>query len=193
MNWSLIPEIFFDLIARIVPGSLFLVGAFAVHFGPKTFVKEVASALPSANLAFVLLFGLLAYFVAIVLKEIWEFCAWIARGTIRGADSSDPFLAIRSRMPAEASRLLKLQAEKNICEVLVPGLVILFVGNFWMAAANSSGDLKERVALGSVLLISGVACWRWRKGLELFYLQGLASLQRLSEEAKAKQRDEPVL
>lgn len=192
MNWGLIPEVFFDFIARLVPGSLFLVGAFAVHFGPKTFAEALASALPSANLASLLLFGLLAYFAAIVLKEIWEFGARTVHGTAGGGGPSAPFLGIRSRMPAEASWLLKLQAEKNICEVLVPGLGILFLGNLWLIAARPSGDLTERIALGLVLLISAVACWRWRKNLERFFVEGLAILQRLSEEPKSEQRDRPV-
>jgi hypothetical protein len=195
MNWGLIPEVFFDLIARLVPGSLFLVGAFAVHLGPKTFAEALASALPSANLASLLLFGLLAYFVAIVLKEIWEFSARTVRtvrGTAGGGGPSAPFLGIRSRMPAEASWLLKLQAEKNICEVLVPGLGILFLGNLWLIAARPSGDLTERIALGLVLLISGVACWCWRKSLERLFIEGLAILQRLSEEPKSEQRDKPI-
>jgi len=192
MNWGLIPEVFFDVIARLVPGSLFLVGAFAVHFGPKTFAKALASALPSANFASLLLFGLLAYFVAIVLKEIWEFGARTVRGTAGGGGPSAPFLDIRRRMPAEASWLLKLQAEKNICEVLVPGLGILFLGNLWLIAAPPSGDLTERIALGLVLLISGVACWRWRKSLERLFVEGLEVLQRLSEEPKSEPRDKPV-
>ena len=58
MNWGLIPEVFFDVIARLVPGSLFLVGALAVHFGPKRFAEGLPSALPSANLAALLLFYL---------------------------------------------------------------------------------------------------------------------------------------
>jgi hypothetical protein len=192
MNWGLIPEVFFDLIARLVPGSLFLVGAFAVHFGPKTFAEVLTSALPSANLASLLLFGLFAYFVAIVLKEIWELGARTVRGTAGGGGSSAPFLSIRSRMPAEASWLLKLQAEKNICEVLVPGLGILFLGNLWLIAARPSGDLTDRIALGLVLLISGVACWRWRMSLERLFVEGLAILQRLSEEPKSEQQDRPV-
>jgi hypothetical protein len=192
MNWGLIPEVFFDLIARLVPGSLFLVGAFAVHFGPKRFAEALASALPSANLASLLLFGLLAYFAAIVLKEIWEFAPRTVRGTAGGGGPSAPFLGIRSRMPAEASWLLKLQAEKNICEVLVPGLGILFLGNLWLIAAGPSGDLTERIALGLVLLISGVACWRWRKSLERLFIEGLAILQRLFEEPKSEQRDKPI-
>jgi len=192
MNWGLIPEVFFDLIARLVPGSLFLVGAFAVHFGPKTFAEALASALPSANLASLLLFGLLAYFAAIVLKEIWEFGPRTVRGTAGGGGPSAPFLGIRSRMPAEASWLLKLQAEKNICEVLVPGLGILFLGNLWLIAAGPPGDIPERITLGLVLLISGVACWRWRTSLERFFIEGLAILQRPSEEPKSEQRDRPV-
>lgn len=192
MNWGLIPEVFFDLIARFVPGYLFLFGAFAVHFGPKTFAKALASALPSANLASLLLFGLLAYFVAIVLKEIWEFCARIVRGEAEGEGPSAPFLSIRSRMPAEASWLLKLQAEKNICEVLVPGLGILFLYNLWLITGSSSGDLTERIALGLFLLISGVACWRWRKSLDRLFVVGLAVLLRLCEASKSNPRDKPL-
>ena len=95
-------------------------------------------------------------------------------------------------MPAEASWLLKLQAEKNICEVLVPGLGILFLGNFWLIAANPSGDLTERIALELVFLVSGVACWSWRKSLEHLFVEGLAFLQRLSEEPQSEQRVRPV-
>lgn len=203
MNWDLIPEAFFDFIARIVPGSLFLVGAFAVYFGPQTFAGMLASALPDANLASLLLIGLLAYFAAIVLKEIWELGARIVPTSTGVGGPSVPFLRIRSRMSAEVSWLLKLQAEKSICEVLVPGLGILFLGNLWLIAVRASGDPTERIALGLVLLISMVACWRWRKSLEHFYREGLVIVQRLSdelvivqrlsEEPKSEQRDRPLL
>jgi hypothetical protein len=211
MNWDLIPESFFDFIARLVPGSLFLVGAFAVYVGPQTLAEMPASKLPDADLASLLLLGLLAYFAAIVLKEIWEFGAWIGTRIVsRTAGSvgpSDDFLRIRSRMPEEVTWLLKLQAEKNICEVLVPGLGILFLGNLWLIAAPpsehsterialeyiSSGDSTERIALGLVLLISTAAFWRWRKSLERFYCEGLAIVKRLSEEPKPVQRDRLVL
>ena len=192
MNWGLIPEVFYDLIARLVPGSLFLVSALAVHFGPKRFAELLAAALPTANLASLLLFGLLAYFVAIVLKEMWEFGARIVRGTATGGGASAPFLCVRSRMPAEASWLLKLQAEKNICEVLVPGLGILLIGDLWLIAARPSGDLTERIDLGVVLLVAGVACWRWRKSLDRLFVEGLAILQRLPEEPKSERPDGPV-
>ncbi len=189
MNWSLVPEVFFDLIARVVPGSLFLVGAFAVHLGPPRFARVLAETLPSANLAFLLLFGLLAYFVAIVLKEVWDLGLAIARRRVGDSHSrSDPFLSIRQRIPSEASRLLKLQAEKNMCEVLVPGLAILLLGNVWKIAAAPSGDLRERIGLAAILLVSGLACWRWRQSLERLYRCGLNILENMGEE---KRTDEP--
>jgi hypothetical protein len=193
MNWDLIPESFFDFIARLVPGSLFLVGAFVVYFGPQTVAEMPASKLPNADLASLLLFGLFAYFAAIVLKEIWEFGARTVSRTAGRAGPSIEFLRIRSRMPAEVSWLLKLQAEKSICEVLVPGLGILFLGNLWLIAARLSEDPTERIALGLVLLISTVAFWRWRKSLERFYCEGLAIVKLLSEEPKPVQRDRLVL
>src|SRR6185369_3281235 len=123
MNWDLIPEVFFDLIARVLPGSLFLIGGLAVQLGPEELVRVSGQALPSANAASLLLFVLLAYFVGILLKGIWEFLA--ARVTPRVAADrtddrplSDDILTIREQIPSGASRLLKLQAEKNMCEVL---------------------------------------------------------------------------
>jgi hypothetical protein len=50
-------------------------------------------------------------------------------------------------MPAEVSRLLKLEAEKNICEVRVLGLGIPFLGNLWLIAARPSGD-SDRTGWG---------------------------------------------
>jgi hypothetical protein len=197
MNWDFIPEAFFDFIARLLPGSLFLVGAFAVYVGPQTFAEALASPSSSANFGSLPLFALFAYFAAIVLKEIWEFGAWIgARFVSRKAGRvgpSDDFLRIRSRMPAEVTWLLKLQAEKNICEVLVPGLGILFLGNLWLIAPLPWGDSTERIALGLVLLISTAAFWRWRKSLERFYCEGLAIVKLLSEEPKPAQRDRLVI
>ena len=129
-----------------------------------------------------------AYFAAIVLKEIWEFGARIVSRAAERAGPSIEFLGIRSRMPAD-----KLQAEKNICEVLVPGPGILVLGNLWLFAACPSGDSTERIALGLVLLISTVAFWRWRKSLEHFYCEGLAFVERLSKEPKPVQRDRLVI
>lgn len=185
MTWDLIPEAFFDFIARLVPGSLFLVGAVAVYFGPQASAEIIVSTLPAANLAALLLFGLLAYFASIVLKEIWEVATQIIGAGGNGAPSV-PILSIRSQMPAECSWLLKLQAEKSICEVLVPGLAILFLANLWLMAAGSSAQATERIALAFVLLISAVACWRWRKSLERFYCEGMIIVERLSKRRKFK-------
>jgi hypothetical protein len=193
MNWDLIPEIFFDVIGRGVPGALFLVGTFAVHFGPTRFAQEVAEILPSANLAFLLLFWLLAYFVAIVLKEVWDLGnAIITRSRVEKFEGDhprpNPFFSIRMRFPKESSWLLKLQAEKNLCEVLIPGLTLLFFSNACRIAAETSGYLGERTAFATILLMSGFACWQWRKSLEVLYLHNLEILENLGKE---KYPDEP--
>ena len=195
MNWDLIPEVFFDLIARVVPGSLFLAGLLTVHLGPKEFARVLAGSLPSANTASLLLILLLAYFAAIVLKVIWEFLTWARREVTTvvlprrkervNQAPSDSFLRIQRGSPSGATRLLKLQAEKNMCEVLVPGLTILLVSNALRIHADAS-DFRERIALGIVLLIFGLACWWWRSILESLYQHDMKALDGLSEE---KQRD----
>jgi hypothetical protein len=55
-----------------------------------------------------------------------------------------------------------------------------------MTAARASQGLTERLTLELVLLISGVACWRWRKVLEQFYLRDLANLCHLLAEGKGR-------
>lgn len=186
MNWGLVPEVFFDLIARLLPGSLFLVGALAVHLGPQGFVEVVVEELPSAGLATILLFGLLGYFAAIVLKELWELGGAAGRGAATEAGAHDALPGIRSRMPTEAARLLKIQAEKNVCEVMIPGGILLLVGDIWTILAHPSPLPEGRVALGGVLLISLVAFWRWRASLERLYGRGLTALERLAEDAEVR-------
>jgi len=177
MNWDLIPEVFYDIIARVLPGSLFLVGALAVHLGPKEFARVLAESLPTANLAFLLLFLLLAYFAAIVLKVIWDYLTAIAPHKANGdRPLSDPLLSIQERNSSEASGLLKLQAEKAMCEALVPGLSIPLFANVLKIATGASGNLWDRVALSVVFVITGLACWRWRNTLERLYRGNLAIL-----------------
>lgn len=89
-------------------------------------------------------------------------------------------------------RLLKLQAEKNICEVLIPGFGILLLADVWLIAARSSSELTERISLGVLLVIFGLACWSWRKTLERLFLEGLSSLERLVEKRKVDNRGDPV-
>ncbi|HEU4941078.1 MAG TPA: hypothetical protein VFT97_05625, partial [Candidatus Eisenbacteria bacterium] len=139
------------------------------------------------NAASLLLFVLLAYFVAILLKGIWEFLA--ARGTRKVAAGqadgrevgddrplSDDILTIRERIPSGASRLLKLQAEKNMCEVLLAGVPILFLGDAFGMVVGVRGGVTVRASLALVLLLSWVVCWRWRRNLESLYQHDLSVL-----------------
>jgi hypothetical protein len=189
MAWGIVPEVFYDLIARLVPGSLFLIGAGAVLRGPAAFAASLAAGLPAANLASIMLLALLAYLAAIVLKEGWEVAARSGRLPAERRGPSADLLRVRSRMPAEGSWLLKLQAEKSICEVLVPGLAILFMGNLWLVATQGPGDAAERIALAVVLLVSGAALLRWARRLEILFGQGLEHLQRLAEESRPGRPD----
>ena len=183
MSWGLIPEIFFDLIARVVAGSLVLIGSGLVYFGPEAFSELLVSTVPSANLASLLLFGVVAYFVAIVLSQVWDVSVSVLPRKARadGANPDDIFV-VRARLPDEAARLLKLQAEKNLCEGVVSGFSILLVVGVWLLRTRAEKlVIGEHIALLVGMAVTIVLCWRWRASLDSLYNEGLATLRRLVE------------
>ena len=182
MSWDLIPEIFFDLIARVVPGSLVLLCTGLVYVGPERACELLVSTVPAANLASVLLFGVVAYFAAIILSQLWDASAavWLKKANARGVKPED-LSEIRRQMPTEAARLLKLQAEKNFCEVIIPGFSILLVVEVWFLFTRPDMPLGEHVPLLIGLAVVIALCLRWRAFLESLYLEGVTTLSRLAK------------
>jgi hypothetical protein len=183
MSWGLIPEIFFDLIARVVPGSLMLLCSGLVYLGPARSCELLLSTVPSANLASVLLFGVVAYFVAIILSQIWDLGVSILHKHADGGGTNrDDMFVVRARAPDEAARLLKLQAEKNLCEVVVPGFGILLAVETWLIFTRlEEVKLGEHIALLVGLAVAILLCWRWRASLERLYNEGVATMRQLVE------------
>ena len=181
MNWSLIPEIFFDLIARVVPGSILLLLAAAVQLGPRKSLELAVSEVPASNLASVLLFGIGAYFIAIILNQVWDS---ISRAIRRNRSEDLPDLnefRIRKLLPYEGSRLGKLQAEKKLCEVLIPGMSILTVTNAWIIATRAGAVTAERFSFLAAMLIVIAALWGWRNSLERERARSYNALQQFFE------------
>lgn len=198
MNWSVIPEIFFDIIGRIVPGILLILAAVAVFLGPRQAVTELWTTSGAINVTLLLLLAVLAYFIAIVTKELFE---WTYVRVKVGRDRKTPaeetnvapvmlsFYEARSEMPAEGYRLLKIQAEKNFCEVMVVGLAILLPVNLWLSFPQSGPYLYDRHLLTAALLLGLLACWSWRKTLEWVYQECLRELDSI---VRRKSRETPA-
>jgi hypothetical protein len=183
MSWGLVPEIFFDLIARVVAGSLVLLCSGLVYFGPERSYELLVSTVPSANLASLLLFAVVAYFVAIILSQVWDASVSVLpkKAHADGANPDDIFV-VRARAPDEAARLLKIQAEKNLCQVVVSGFGILLVVEVWLLLTGTEKPvIGERIAVLVGMAVTIALCWRWRASLDSLYNEGLATLRRLVE------------
>jgi hypothetical protein len=73
MNWALIPHVFYDLIARVVPGSITLLGVYSVVAGPAKAARSALNGAPEGSgvrFSSLLVWLLLSYVVGRMLAEI---------------------------------------------------------------------------------------------------------------------------
>lgn len=210
MNWSLIPEIFFDVIGRLIPGSLLILTAAMVHLGPNRAVRVLLAKSSKVNTWSALLLFLVSYLVAVVVKQMWELPETLIEERKKKRSISGPraqgikinqgieeastdaeriLYHIRKCLPAEASRLLKIQAEKNLCEVLIAGLSILWPINLWLWWSDSPPHFDERLCLLAGMTLSILSCWRWRRSLEKVYGNSLSALRYLLDSQPGKSEE----
>ena len=74
--WHVIPQIFYDVVARVVPGAVLLLGAACVVAGPSGavgFVVRPPAGCEPLGLGGVLLWALGSYVTGIVLGQLWEY------------------------------------------------------------------------------------------------------------------------
>jgi hypothetical protein len=74
MPWNIIPQIFYDLIARVTPGAIILIIGYLTFSGPGKAIKNIISASSKLNIfnfgMFVLGF-ILSYILGTILYELW--------------------------------------------------------------------------------------------------------------------------
>jgi hypothetical protein len=91
---------------------------------------------------------------------------------------------IQRCLPLEGYRLLKIQAEKGLCETMIPGLLLLAALDVWLLVAADTW-LPERIWLLPLLGFSIATLWQWRKGLEDVYRRSLCVLWHLLQTSSA--------
>jgi len=143
---SWIPQVFYDLIGRLVPGA-FLIALSGVLLVDSSSARSVAMFLfkePGIPLSVLLITGaLMAYMVGTFLGAI-GFAFWNREWTRKRAVAAirlelpagdDPhagrsfvYDSILIHEPSAGSRLVKLQAERHMCRVLMIGTIMLFIG-----------------------------------------------------------------
>lgn len=202
--WNLIPQVFYDLLARVVPGATLILLTLIILFSPVAFADFVLN-FPDNDKLFmelILLGGFSSYVVGFLLDWLWE--TTIGRFTRSGDSQTESkckqeCLAEHNRMrealkyseldiaseslprafvmrdhlrkiaPEEASRLLKVRAERRLCQVLLMGFFTLGVVNgvyLWPQLEMA------RIALEVLLVFAVVACWGGAQSLHRQFVNG---------------------
>ena len=165
---SWIPQLFYDIIARIVPGAV-IIGALALAAaGPQKsggFVEEwlnkPSTSYPSIVLIIISGF-LISYTLAIILLGLCYLTLPLAHRSkmMKSAESNDDFSTkydfIKRNDPVAGSRITKLMAEIHMAGILIFGLSLSMAINLWkmFITFNSSRVLFMMVL---VLAIVGSA------------------------------------
>lgn len=222
MPLDLIPQVFYDLIARIIPGTVLIIASYLTVLGPKkaidTLVSVAVTIPPERKILNVWLFALLmilAYVLSMIVHELWSLASkaitsvdkknqkkekkskekkkeppkrvcFEQDGKIRkcfeepalGFESSDlPATHVmhdhlRLYSPSEAYRLLKLRAERNLCEVLFTGFLLLALVNILLWYHEFKWPIPDWTVLELALVLGLVTLWNGRKRFDELYRKG---------------------
>ena len=169
---SLIPQVFFDLIGRLVPGlALLLVGAvLLVDLGTAALIPTLASRMSTG--AAILLGTTFAYLLGALLggigpalihqewnaKSATQVTLEVPRGTkpaaLRPSQLAFLYDALQTHNRAAGARLVKLHAEQHMCTALATGslsLVVLCVAS----PRPPTCPVSTVVAISSLLVTAG--------------------------------------
>jgi len=152
---EVVPQISYDILGRIVPGSVVLVSLWVAAVGPGPAIAEVRAALGSDNpgpgIWAALLWIALAYVLAIVLNGVWQIPAcwrrWRSGGGLARSlvdpthKPSDPsfgykFEVINQKLPKAGAWFTKLHAEMNLTRVIAVGWTIAAAVNTYFLLAG---------------------------------------------------------
>lgn len=163
--WNFIPQLFYDFLARIVPGAILIFGSALVNFGPRRVAEYIVTP-PEGSKLFgfgpVIIFVLVSYLIGLLFGQLWaglidpltengrrELRKECKRKCLTRFNDllkaiGKPKLKIRANgLPktfvmrehlrsielSEVSRLLKVRAERRLCQVLILGLGYLAIIN----------------------------------------------------------------
>ncbi len=170
-----VPQLFFDLIARVIPGA-FAIGLFALSMaGPERswtvirwWLTTAGSSQPSKTVLFTIGF-VLSYVMAIVLWGIWHLLASWTR-QCRGVTHVDSetgvanphqdfaflYECIKRRDPSVGSRITKLKAEIHMTNVLMLAGILSLGIDVWKLV-HSFDVARIMMAVVLVVGVAGVA------------------------------------
>lgn len=172
---SWIPQVFYDLIGRIIPGSILLTLSYVIlheHSIDQTkqgFIDSVIFTQPQCLLLFEVI--LFSYFISTLLGGIWMFLSrkeWkeldlkSIEAKAKTPDQTYPHVsflydAIQYKLPSVGSRLAKLSAERHSARVLTIGLSSLSVA--YILSHYSSWKTLQFYLIFGALILSAISSY----------------------------------
>jgi hypothetical protein len=202
---QLIPQIFYDIIARLFSGSAAIILWCFIIPGSSTFVKKVHSLPWATDTNALFVFILISYLVGFISSALWD--ATLGKITkkkyaniekeaktqcvseylrikIKWPTTCPPITIsdlpspptmrdhLRDFSPAEASRLLKVRAERRLCQVILMNSFLYIV-----AILLLGWHLHNWVSLRwiPIILVVSYAAWFASKRLHKYYVNGIAT------------------
>lgn len=155
---SWVPQLFYDIIARLVPGAV-IIGALALAVaGPEESQNSVQAWLnkPSSSYpSLVVIIGVgfvLSYALGIIFLGLCAPIEWLAFKLVKvKKDFVLKYDYIKQRDPPAGSRITKLKAEMHMTELLVLGFTLSLLINLLKMGGPSGGS---RGLLAVVLLVA---------------------------------------
>lgn len=175
---KLIPQIFYDLIGRIIPGAILLFLFFYIVEGCHLFIS-FKTILFDGNFNYFPIFivGIfLSYFIGIVFGALGYFIygkEW--KRNINNIDfnsldfcesqtkASYIYDVIQHMAPDAGARLAKLSAEMNMCRVLIIGFIVLVITNF---VKNGVSCLSSWITF-ALLIFFIISAWLFHRHLKI--------------------------
>jgi len=158
---SWVPQLFYDIIARLVPGAV-IIGTLALAVaGPEksqNFVQAWLNKPSSSYPSLVVIVGVgfvLSYALGIIFLGLCSPIEWLAFKFVKvKKDFVLKYDYVKQHDPPAGSRITKLKAEMHMTELLVLGFTFSLLINLFKMR-DSSGDSRGLLALVLLVAIIG--------------------------------------
>lgn len=158
-----IPQVYFDFIARLVPGILTIASIWAAHYGPEEFWEKLQSWVSELKVSSYAIFSVLMLLSSYVLATfIWCAWSWLMKviPLIENWDDEEfrwHYENIKYKNPAAGDRITKLKAQVHMAEILVVGFVFSF-----LLSLDNLPDVLPSLFFTVLLLLLVVFSWNAR-------------------------------
>lgn len=177
---GVIPQIFYDIIARFIPGIIIILGWVITYLRPSTALKNLLNPPNEAlfmNFWYFLFFIILAYINSIILFGICILISIVSNkingifkhksketllfSTDKNLNFKNPSEAlmydfIRFRSGTAGARLVKLRAEHHMSQIIIVGTIIAMGINIYLYVLDLN---KERLLMEIFLILIVVGMW----------------------------------